>query len=752
MQISTLVKFSMILLPLFLPPTVAVNSTAIYSNTWLTGAKPGYPSKCGNLTVPYPFGIGPNASSSVNDFFYINCDASFNPPKAFLGSTELQVVSVTEAKIRVKTRLAWNFHDPDITDPNVDFKMNLSGTPFSFSNENKLTVVGCDDVALMANDVDKDWANYISSCVAVCSKPGDLTNGLCSGIGCCQSSIPKGLQSVYTTMVTLNDNPKTNFSPCGYSFLAEQSSYTFDVSDISDTSFVSRVLQNVPLALDWAIGNKTCDQIRESVEKIVCKENSECIDSETNLGGYRCNCSQGYHGNPYLSPGCQDINECELSPCYQNAKCNNLMGSFNCSCPRNHFGDGTKDGTGCILLLPPRRVALYVGLLVGLGSFSLLVISFSSYKILKKRRAKQLKEIFFKRNGGLLLQQQMSAHDSVLEKMRIFTSKELERATDRFSESRVIGRGGQGTVYKGMLSNGRIVAVKKSKQVNQNQHEDFINEVVILSHVNHRNVVKLLGCCMETEVPLLVYEFISNGTLYDLIHDQDTGFLFTWDLRLRIGAEIASALAYLHYATSVPIYHRDMKSTNILLDEKYRAKLSDFGISRLVGIEQSHLTTKVKGTFGYLDPEYFQTGKFTEKSDVYSFGVVLVELLTGEKPIASCTTDDEERSLVTRFLSSMDENHLKSILDSRIIEEGVKEGYIAVSDLAKRCLSLNGKKRPTIREVAMELVSIRSSEDLSFVESYIQDISCNESEESFVLGDDGFSWSHNFGCRVEDRC
>ncbi|KAL8522071.1 hypothetical protein ACS0TY_012287 [Phlomoides rotata] len=665
MQISTLVKFSMILLPLFLPPTVAVNSTAIYSNTWLTGAKPGYPSKCGNLTVPYPFGIGPNASSSVNDFFYINCDASFNPPKAFLGSTELQVVGVTEAKIRVKTRLAWNFHDPDITDPNVDFKMNLSGTPFSFSNENKLTVVGCDDVALMANDVDKDWANYISSCVAVCSKPGDLTNGLCSGIGCCQSSIPKGLQSVYTTMVTLNDNPKTNFSPCGYSFLAEQSSYTFDVSDISDTSFVSRVLQNVPLALDWAIGNKTCDQIRESVEKIVCKENS---------------------------------------------------------------------------------------LLVGLGSFSLLVISFSSYKILKKRRAKQLKEIFFKRNGGLLLQQQMSAHDSVLEKMRIFTSKELERATDRFSESRVIGRGGQGTVYKGMLSNGRIVAVKKSKQVNQNQHEDFINEVVILSHVNHRNVVKLLGCCMETEVPLLVYEFISNGTLYDLIHDQDTGFLFTWDLRLRIAAEIASAVAYLHYATSVPIYHRDMKSTNILLDEKYRAKLSDFGISRLVGIEQSHLTTKVKGTFGYLDPEYFQTGKFTEKSDVYSFGVVLVELLTGEKPIATYTTDDEERSLVTRFLSSLDENHLKSILDSRIIEEGFKEGYIAVSDLAKRCLSLNGKKRPTIREVAMELVSIRSSEDPSFVESYIQDISCNESEESFVLGDDGFSWSHNFGCRVEDRC
>ncbi|CAA3005691.1 Serine threonine kinase [Olea europaea subsp. europaea] len=240
----------------------------------------------------------------------------------------------------------------------------------------------------------------------------------------------------------------------------------------------------------------------------------------------------------------------------------------------------------------------------------------------------------------------------VLERMKLFRSKELEKATDRFNESRIIGKGGRGTVYKGMLSDGRIVAVKKSQSVNANQQEEFINEVVILSQINQRNIVKLLGCCLESEVPLLVYEFISNGTLFDLIHDESPNFPFSWDVRLRIAAEVANALAYLHYASSIPIYHRDIKSNNMLLDEKYSAKVSDFGILRSIALHQTHLTTKVKGTFGYLDLEYFQSNQFTEKSDAYSFGVVMVELLIGQKPISS-SPSEEELSLVTRFLLSI---------------------------------------------------------------------------------------------------
>ncbi|KAK6140862.1 hypothetical protein DH2020_025394 [Rehmannia glutinosa] len=516
----------------------------------------------------------------------------------------LEVLGIFDTKLRVKNQMSWACFDQqgNMTEY-VEFSMDMSMTPFSISSENKLMVVGCDDISLLSRGND-EWHDFISSCVGICSKPQDLSNGSCSGIGCCQSSIPKGLQSIYGAIATLNEHAKVqDFNPCGYSFLAEQNSYTFNTSDILDSSFVNRTIENVPLVIDWAIGNKTCNQLRNNNEMIICEGESVCVDSGTTLGGYRCNCSRGYQGNPYISPGCQDINECELKPCHPKATCTNLRGSFNCSCPPNYVGDGSIYGTGCFFVPPPTKTALYAGLLVGSGLFLTLAGSFLLYKLLKKRRVKQLKQNFFKRNGSLLLQQQMSGHDSVLEKMRIFTSKELEKATDRFNESRILGRGGQGTVYKGMLSDGRIVAVKKSRLVNEDQLVEFINEVSILSQVNHRNVVNLLGCCLETEVPLLVYEFIANGTLHQLIHDDTTGFPFSWDLRLRIAAEIANALAYLHYATSIPIYHRDMKSNNILLDEKYRAKLSDFGISRSVAIDQTHLTTKVKGTFGYLDPE-----------------------------------------------------------------------------------------------------------------------------------------------------
>uniref|UniRef100_A0A803QE05 Protein kinase domain-containing protein n=1 Tax=Cannabis sativa TaxID=3483 RepID=A0A803QE05_CANSA len=253
---------------------------------------------------------------------------------------------------------------------------------------------------------------------------------------------------------------------------------------------------------------------------------------------------------------------------------------------------------------------------------------------------------------------------------------------------RILGQGGQGTVHKGMLTDGRIVAVKKSKIEGEAKIAEFINEVVILSQINHRNIVKLLGCCLETEVPLLVYEFIPN--------------------------EIAGALFYLHSATSSPIYHRDIKSTNILLDEKYRAKVADFGTSRTVSIDQTHVTTLIYGTFGYLDPEYFQSSQFTDKSDVYSFGVVLVELLTGEKAI-SITRSKEGKSLATYFLISMEEDRLFEILDSRLIKESEnhnRDQIIAVSNLAKKCLNLNGRMRPTMKEVSGELERIRMINNL----------------------------------------
>ncbi|KAM0005074.1 putative protein kinase RLK-Pelle-WAK family [Helianthus debilis subsp. tardiflorus] len=272
-----------------------------------------------------------------------------------------------------------------------------------------------------------------------------------------------------------------------------------------------------------------------------------------------------------------------------------------------------------------------------------------------------------------------------------------------------------------MLVDGRIVAIKKSKVVDEGQLEEFINEVVILSQVNHRNVVKLLGCCLETEVPLLVSEFIPNGTLHGRLHNETDELPISLNMRLKIATEVAGALTYLHSTTSIPIYHRDIKTTNILLDDKYRAKVSDFGTSRFVLVEKTHLTTLVKGMFGYLDPEYFQSSQFTEKSDVYSFGVVLVEMLTGEKAI-SRTRFGETRSLVTHFMLAMEERRVMSIFDAVVVKEGTRDELMSLADIAMRCLNLNGKCRPTMKEVAIELETIRTTHIPSTVQSNTESI------------------------------
>ncbi|RWR78319.1 protein LYK5-like protein [Cinnamomum micranthum f. kanehirae] len=220
--------------------------------------------------------------------------------------------------------------------------------------------------------------------------------------------------------------------------------------------------------------------------------------------------------------------------------------------------------------------------------------------------------------------------------------------------------------------------------MDQNQIDQFINEVVILTQINHRNVVKLLGCWLEEEVPLLVYEFISNGTLHEHIHENisSNATRITWPDRLRISIETAEALAYLHYAASMPIFHRDVKSSNILLDEHYTAKVADFGISRSVPLDQTQIPTLVQGTWGYLDPEYFQTSQVTEKSDIYSFGVVLVELLTGQKPV-SFDRSREESNLAMYFLSSQKSKEFADFIEEKVLRDGEIKQLRGVAELAR---------------------------------------------------------------------
>ncbi|KAK0589876.1 hypothetical protein LWI29_019556 [Acer saccharum] len=445
-------------------------------------------------------------------------------------------------------------------------------------------------------------------------------------------------------------------------------------------------LKHVPVLLDWGIFESSFARIERNSSKSYT-ETSDCrkvfanISTSTNTStnanftndmSYstrvrQCSCRWGYEGNPYLLQGCQDPN------------C--INGSFDCD-PH----------------IKSKITMVMLGIGIGFGGLFLLIGAWWLYIIVKRRKNIKLKEVNFKRNGGLLLQQQLTSSDGSVDRSKLFTSKELDKATDHFHTDRILGQGGQGTVYKGMLTDGKIVAVKKSKAVDEWKIEEFINEVAILSQINHRNVVKLLGCCLETEVPLLVYEFIPNGTLLHYLHNQAEEFPLTWDMRLRIATEVAGALY-----------------------EKYRAKVADFGTSRSIAIDQTHVTTKVQGTFGYLDPEYFQSSQFTDKSDVYSFGVVLIELLTGQKAISS-TRSQDNKSLATHFIVSMVENNLFDILDPEVIKVSKKEEIMTVANLAKRCLNLNGKERPTMKEVAMVLEGIQASQKESNVQQNYEEV------------------------------
>uniref|UniRef100_A0A453D7T5 Protein kinase domain-containing protein n=1 Tax=Aegilops tauschii subsp. strangulata TaxID=200361 RepID=A0A453D7T5_AEGTS len=422
--------------------------------------------------------------------------------------------------------------------------------------------------------------------------------------------------------------------------------------------------------------------------------NSIVVYSDDDYQRPRCNCSKGHEGNPYIADGCQDIDECQLPvyPCVHGT-CINMPGTYRCATKKR------------IISLPGLITAIAVT-----AGFGLLFSLMGAAKItnkLKQRRAKKLRQKFFKKNHGLLLQQLISSNNDIAERTRIFSLEELEQATNKFDHNRILGGGGHGTVYKGILSDQRIVAIKKAKIIVQREIDQFINEVVILSQTNHRNVVKLFGCCLETEVPLLVYEFISNGALSFHLHGQSENPL-SWKDRLRIALETARAIACLHSAASISVYHRDIKCANILLTDTLTSKVSDFGASRSIAIDETGILTAVQGTYGYLDPEYYYTSRLTEKSDVYSFGVILAELLTRVTPVFS-SHSSEGTSLASHFVSHIRDNRFSDILDAQIVEEGGAEDAEVVARLAEACLSLKGEERPTMRQVETVLEDVQNS-------------------------------------------
>lgn len=230
--------------------------------------------------------------------------------------------------------------------------------------------------------------------------------------------------------------------------------------------------------------------------------------------------------------------------------------------------------------------------------------------------------------------------------------------------------------------------------------------------MNHRTLVRLLGCCVDLEHPVLVYEYITSGTLSEHLQNIDYNRcgLLTWTRRLSIAHDTAEGLAYLHSSAVPPIYHRDVKSSNILLDEKLNAKVSDFGISRLAHTDMSHISTCAQGTVGYLDPEYYRNYQLTDKSDVYSFGVVLLELLTSQKAI-DFSRDPDDVNLAVYVQGMVEENRLMDVIDPKLKEEATAmelKSMEALGFLALSCLGERRQNRPSMTEVAKEIEHIKS--------------------------------------------
>jgi serine/threonine protein kinase len=461
-------------------------------------------------------------------------------------------------------------------------------------------------------------------------------------------------------------------------------------------------------SVQWVAAHLTCQDAKRNSSGYACiSTNSECITSKPThtFVGYRCKCAHGYQGNPYITNGCVDINEC-LQPNICPEMCNNTVGKYTCvSCPRKTEYDPV--GRRCL----PKRHNLLLGIVIGLSvGFGILLVCLSGVFLIRRWRngiQKQLRKKYFQKNKGLLLEQLICSNEKPSEN-KIFSLEELQKATNNFDPARILGSGGHGIVYKGILSDQRVVAIKKPIVIKEGEINQFINEVAVLSQINHRNIVKLHGCCLETEVPLLVYDFIPNGSLFSIIHANPSKEEYlSWGDCLRIATEAAGALYYLHSAASMSVFHRDVKSSNILLDGKYTAKVSDFGASRLIPIDQSHVITNIQGTFGYLDPEYYHTGQLNEKSDVYSFGVVLVELLLRKEPIF---TDESglNKNLSNYFLWEIKARPIREIVASQVLQEATEDEINTIASLAKECLRLRGDERPTMKEVEMALHFLHS--------------------------------------------
>ncbi|KAL1335859.1 hypothetical protein HN51_030306 [Arachis hypogaea] len=389
-----------------------------------------------------------------------------------------------------------------------------------------------------------------------------------------------------------------------------------------------------------------------------------------------------------------------------------------------------------------KHTGAIIGAVVAVVVFLGLAFVIGMYALRQKRRAERSELNPFANweqnpNSGAAPQ---------LKGARWFSFEDLRKYTNNFSESNTIGSGGYGKVYQGVLPAGEVVAIKRAAQESMQGAVEFKTEIELLSRVHHKNLVSLVGFCFEKGEQMLVYEYVPNGTIMDSLTGK-SGISMDWIRRLKVALGAARGLAYLHELANPPIIHRDIKSSNILLDSHLNAKVADFGLSKLlVDSERGHVTTQVKGTMGYLDPEYYMSQQLTEKSDVYSFGVVMLELVTAKRPI------EQGKYIVREVMRVMDTSkdlyNLHSIVDPTIVSSTSPKGLEKFVEVAMRCVKEYASERPSMAEVVKEIENIiqlaglnPSVESASTTESYEVPLGQNVKH---LYDNEDFSHSGNF--------
>lgn len=406
--------------------------------------------------------------------------------------------------------------------------------------------------------------------------------------------------------------------------------------------------------------------------------------------------------------------------CSENANCSEVVSPFDgksgysCQCLDGFLGDGYSAGTGCrketnncsaSKLMAgacggTARIAVLIGAIV---AGALTMISIGLISCFLRRRSKE--------KGRKRKRRQLCESTGI--SIPVYPYEVIEKATLCFSENRRLGTGAYGTVYLGKLHNEEWVAIKRIKHSDDESTQQVLNEIKLISSISHPNLVRLFGCSIERGEQFLVYEFMPNGTLSQHLQ-KEKGHGLPWHVRLTIAAETAQAISYLHNAIHPPIYHRDIKSSNILLDHNYKAKVADFGLSRFGLIGLSHVSTAPQGTPGYLDPQYHQNFHLSDKSDVYSFGVVLIEIITGLRAV-DFNRPPHQVNLANLAVDKIGKACLNEIIDPFLqLQHNTTSWDLSslhkVGELAFRCLSFDSELRPCMKEVAVELEQIRLSQ------------------------------------------